>query len=160
MGKFNFLKKRIIIIGCIMIMLLNFSSVMFAQINFKSLDSLVNKESKPIIIYIHTDNCAYCSIQEKQLLKDNELKKILSENYYFLNVNADSKEPITFNHRLFKNNNRIHELAEYYTPANETVSFPCWLFFTPDYELIFKYNGLLKSDELLFLLQSTFTPVH
>ena len=128
------------------------SNILFSQITFEELDIQMAEKPKPVVIYLSSEPCAYCDIQEQQLKKNTELQKILTRDYYYLTLNSTYPHPIKFNNRIYRNIQKIHEFSKKYALNNGTYSFPTWIVFTENYQFIYSYHGLLSSRELLLLL--------
>ncbi len=133
-----------------------YSGLVFSQISFDQLNTEMEKQPKPIVLYINTDHCPYCSIQEKQLEKNKEAKELLQQDFYFLKLNSNTKETITFNQKIYKNNKSggIHELAYLYANQKGIPSFPTWIIFDNNYQVLFQYHGLLQPKDLLSILKA------
>ena len=68
------------------ILLFLFSFSLQAQdvnwVTFEELPKLTYKEAKPILIFIHTDWCKFCLMQEENTFSDSVVVKELNEHYY------------------------------------------------------------------------------
>src|SRR5690554_2781655 len=107
-------------IGSFLIFLLwLISAVANAQtitLSFESLDSLQQTDPRPVVVFIHTDWCRFCSAM-KTSFADEAVIEILNEYFYFVDFDAESSAPIVFNRRIFNYKptgatTGIHELAE------------------------------------------------
>lgn len=123
-------------------------------VSFKELEQKMAQQPRPVVIKMYTDWCTICKIQDKQIEKNDSLQQTLADNYYYLEFNAESREPVTFNGAIYKfiphGTGGLHELASQLSEAQS--SYPVWIFLSPDYKIIARYNGLLKSTELIKLL--------
>jgi len=121
---------------------------------FEELPLKMAKEPKPILIKMYTAWCAVCKLQDRQIEKDNQLQKLLSDKYYYIEFNAESREAVLFNGReyIFLPNGKggLHALANAFSEAKG--SYPSWILLSPDYKLLSGYNGLLKSKDLIRVL--------
>jgi thioredoxin-related protein len=114
----------------------------------KSLDEGFNANPKPIVLYFHTDWCSYCAIQSKQLKKDTSISKMLNNDFYFIDFNAESREQIIFNGSNYKGaKNSTHELVQSFFPNSRQIAYPAWVILDKNYKLIFNHQGLLKPDK-------------
>ncbi|MNK01332.1 thiol:disulfide interchange protein precursor [compost metagenome] len=123
-------------------------------VSFKELEQKMAQQPRAILVKMYADWCTICKIQDKQIEKNDSLQQILSNNYYYLELNAESREPIAFNGTVYKfipqGTGGLHELASQLGEAKS--SYPAWVLLSPDYKIIARYNGLLKSSELIELL--------
>lgn len=132
----------------------------FAQLqsySFTQLDSLQKTEKKNIVVFIHTDWCMYCQSMKNTTFKDNKVIKLLNEKFWFVDLNAEEKQDIIFNGHIFRfkptgSNTGIHELAEQLGLINSKISYPALCILNPYYEIIFQYDQLLTSTDLLKVL--------
>lgn len=134
------------------------SGICFSQIKnhqFEEIENLQKSQNRNTIIFIKTDWCNYCKAMENTTFKNQKLTKAINQNFYFINFNAEEKQDITFAGKTFHykptgKNTGIHELAETLTEGKTT--YPSLIILSPQNEIIFQYNGYLKSSELLDIL--------
>ena len=124
---------------------------------FEKIDSLQKIDKRKVIVFIHTDWCKYCQTMKNTTLKDNEIAKLLNENFWFATLNAEDKKDIVFNHHTFKykptgNNTGVNELAEQLGTIDDKITYPVMCILNEDYEIVFQYNQFLTSAELIKLL--------
>lgn len=115
-------------------------------VSVSEVDSLMNKQAKPLLILLSTDWCKYCRMQKNQLRKNKEFTK-RAAGFYYIEFDAESKESIKFHGRdyHFKPNGPstgIHGLATALS-GPEPIAFPTWVLLDKDYQVLFRYNGVL-----------------
>lgn len=120
-------------------------------VSFNELALKMAEKPRPVIIKVYTDWCSVCKIQDKQLAKDKELQKMLAEDFYYVEFNAEARQDILFNNRNyhFMHNGKsggVHELA--LLLLGKQPAYPGWAFLSSNYETIDAYRGLLKSEQL------------
>ncbi len=139
-----------------LILFLFTTSVLLSQekntVSFEELPSKMQAEPRPILIKVHTKWCSICKIQDKRIEKSPELKKALSEKVYYLQLDAETKETIVFNNKVYKfiphgTTGGLHELAAHLCGTGN--AYPCWVILSPGYKKLSQYSGLLTSRELL-----------
>ena len=145
---------------CLLLGLLPFMG--FAQksdvaISFEALSDSLVKHAKPIIIDVYTDWCTYCMMQENGIRKSGELSMLLGKEMYYLRLNAENKEPISFNHEQyhFQPNGPatgIHELVLALGKGNKDIAYPMWFILDANYKLQYSFSGYLKPKDLKALL--------
>ncbi|RWX03746.1 thioredoxin family protein [Flavobacterium cerinum] len=130
-------------------------------ISFKELEQKMAQQPRPILIKMYTGWCAICKIQDKQIEKDSALQQLFANNYYYIELDAESREPITFNTTIYTfiphGTGGLHALAALLGDAKG--AYPSWVLLSPDYKIEARYNGLIKSRELVKIL-SQFSEQH
>lgn len=134
------------------------SGICFSQITnhqFEELENLQKSEPRNVIIFIKTYWCHYCKVLENTTFKNQKVFKIINQNFYFIQFNAEEKRDINFAGKTFHYkptgvNTGIHKLAETLTEGKTT--YPSLIILNPQNEIIFQYNGYLKSSEFLEIL--------
>lgn len=111
------------------------------------------KEAKPTIIHIYTNWCAVCKIEFFQLNKDKKLVKMMNENFYFINFEAEkTKEKIIFQGKEFNylsnGNSGIHELALALSKNKNQPVYPLWIILNEDQELVYYHEGQFKPEKM------------
>ncbi len=77
-------------------------SAQLKSYSFEEVDSLQNVESRPTLIFIHTDWCKYCQLSKNTTLKNDSVIALLNQNYYFVELNAEEKREIKCLQNVFK----------------------------------------------------------
>mgnify|MGYP001949708650 CR=1 FL=1 len=135
------------------LMITNFCN---AQIHINTLNNVFEDNPKPIIIYFFTDWCTVCKLQKNEIKKTLFSKQNIENEVYFLQLNGESKENITFLGQTFQSNstdknNNLHDFILNFEDPNQ-INFPFCVILTKDLEIIGKYNGLIKDDILIKLM--------
>lgn len=123
------------------------------KVTFDELPQKMTEEPRPIVIKIYTDWCSICKLQDRQLSKSDEVKKLLTEKYYYLELNAETRKTLPFGDRVYKfipnGTGGINALA---AELCTSQSYPCWVFLSEDYKVVSTYNGVLKPQQLIQIL--------
>lgn len=146
--------------GLVIILVFLLGSVATAQlktVSIEDVDSLMLDKQKLILILLSTDWCKYCQMQKKQL-ENNKVFFNQSDNFYYVIFNAENKNSIVFNQQKFHYkptglSSGIHELAVALN-GSENIAFPTWVLLDSKYQLLFRYNGVLKPLEIKELLNA------
>jgi thioredoxin-related protein len=133
----------------------------FAQLktySFEEAEKLSKENPKPFVIFVHTSWCKYCKMMENSTFKNPEVIKILNTDFYFISLDAESKEDIYFNNNTFKfqpkgQNTGIHELATELATIDSQVVYPTVTVLNTDFSIVFQKHSFLKAKELLAILE-------
>ena len=104
----------------------------FAQLksySFEEAEQLSKENPKPIVVFIHTSWCKYCKMMENSSFKNPKVVMLLNSNFYFVSLDAETKNAITFNNYKFKfkptgTNTGIHQLATALATINNEIVYP------------------------------------
>ena len=125
-------------------------------ISFIQLDQRMKQEPRQVVIKIYTDWCAICKLQDRQVKKDKALQQLLASDYYYVEFNAETKEPIVFDGASYtfspQGTGGIHNLA--LLLGGKQLAYPCWVLLSQDYKILLRYNGLLKGSDLQNILSA------
>lgn len=130
-------------------------------ITFNELALKMAEKPRPVIIKMYTGWCSVCKIQDKQIAKDKELQKMLAEDFYYIEFNAETREDILYNNRNyhFVHNGKsggVHELA--LLLLGKQPAYPGWVFLSPGYEILDVNRGLLKIGQLKIVCRNLLSP--
>ncbi|MGL4583078.1 MAG: thioredoxin family protein, partial [Flavobacterium sp.] len=66
------------------------------EILFSELESAMAKAPRPVVVFLHTDWCSYCSLMERKTLKNDKVKDKLNSDFYYISFNAEHDEVIKY----------------------------------------------------------------
>lgn len=120
---------------------------------FSELEVLQKESSKPVVIHLYTDWCSVCKIESYHLNKDEDLVKIMNENFYLINFEAEkTRDKINFQGQEFEylanGSSGIHELALALSKNKEQPVYPLWIFLDKNQNLVYYQEGLLTPDKM------------
>ncbi|SJZ68093.1 thioredoxin family protein [Sediminibacterium ginsengisoli] len=126
-----------------------------SRIQLNQLPALLEKKPKPVVIIFSANWCSYCSLQEEIIRRDTVLQRLLKENFYTIRFDAESREPVSFNEKLFRfipsgAGNGVHEFASALLSGN--IGYPGWVILDPKLVTMFRHNGLLAKKQLRRIL--------
>jgi thioredoxin-related protein len=135
----------------------------FAQLKihtFEEAEKLSKENPKPFVVFIHTSWCKYCKMMENSTLKNSEISNILNAEFYFISLDAESKDDIHFNNHQFQfipkgQNTGIHELATALATIDSQVVYPIITILKSDFSIVFQKHSFLSSKELNAVLEKT-----
>lgn len=144
---------RLAILGSILLSGICFSQAKSYQ--FEAIENLQKSEKKDVVVFIHTNWCNYCKAMENTTFNNQKVADLIQQNFYFVILDAEEKRDISFVGKTFRykptgKDTGIHELAE--TLSGGKISYPSLIILNPQNEIIFQYDGFLKSSELLDIL--------
>lgn len=151
------LNRLYLVVLLVFLSFMGFPQKKDVAISFESLSDSLAKDPKPILIHVYTDWCTYCMMQENGIKKSAELSSLLGKELYYLKLNAENKETISFNHERyhFKPNGPttgIHELALALGKGNKDIAYPTWFILDANYKVQYSFSGYLKPKDLNTLL--------
>lgn len=122
--------------------------------SFKTIDSLMKIEARPIAIFIHTTWCRYCKNMEHTTFRHKRVIQKLNKDFYFVSFDAETKVPITFHGHTFRYHpiSRVHALAEALGTMNQTLSYPTFVLINEAYEIVFQHNVFLSARTMRRIL--------
>lgn len=117
--------------------------------SFSDLPDSLRKESKPLLIFIHTDWCKYCALQDHNTFGNEMISQRINEDFYALRLNAESEASVTFLNRVYKGaSNGYHQLAEYLGKSGEQLIFPTTIVLSKQFFLEKRWNGFVSVEML------------
>lgn len=99
-----------------------FTSTVTAQkskinwITFEQLEDSLKVKPKKVFISFYADWCAYCKKMDEAAFRDDDVTKILNQEYYAIKFDAETTDTITFegenfiNKNIGKSRNPTHEI--------------------------------------------------
>jgi thioredoxin-related protein len=128
------------------------------QVTFEQLDSLQKSEKRPVVVFLHTSWCKYCTAMKNTTFKNKEVQALLNQSFYFVSFDAEEKRAKVFRGHSFKfrpagPTTGIHELAEQFHSVNGTSAYPGTFFLNADYEIIYQREGFIQKKEFLDILK-------
>ena len=126
---------------------------------FEQLESLQKTEKRTIIVFIHTDWCKFCQAMKNTTFKNKDVIALLNEKFYFIDLNAEEKQPIYFQGIKFQfeptgNQTGINDLAKVLATINGKINYPTLCILNDKNEIIFQHNSFLNNDALLRILNT------
>ena len=133
----------------------------FAQLrtySFEEAEKLSKENPKPIVVFIHTSWCKYCTMMENSTFKNQDIITLLNEKFYFISFDAEGKNTITFNNHTFKFkptglNTGVHELATELATIDTEVVYPTITVLDTDFSILFQKHSYLDSKTLISILE-------
>ncbi|MEM9685448.1 MAG: thioredoxin family protein [Bacteroidota bacterium] len=127
------------------------------EITFEAVETLMKKQQKPIVVFIHTSWCTYCKAMQATTFNAKKVVEKLNQDFYFIRLNAEEKRDIRFLNRVFKYKpsgptTGVHELAQQLGSIDGKMAYPATVILNTDYEISFQHNAYLNVRDFLKLL--------
>lgn len=124
---------------------------------FEELPSKMRAEPRPVMIFIHTDWCKFCALQENKTFTDSIVVRILNEKYYAVKLNAEDKKTIIFLGKKYhyKPNGAgsgEHELAVLLGKKNGVLSFPTTVLLSDNWQVSGRKSEFIDRQTLRYQL--------
>lgn len=118
---------------------------------FSELETIQNK--KTVIIHVYTDWCGICKIEKHAIEKDQDLIKMINENFYVIQFEAEkTKDTIHFQGKYFyylpNGNSGIHELALALSQHRNQPVYPLWIFLDKNQQLLYYHEGIFTPEKM------------
>ncbi|MCE7995459.1 MAG: thioredoxin family protein [Roseivirga sp.] len=122
-------------------------------ISFETLDSLQKQSPKPVVVFLHADWCKFCANMKNTTFQNEEVKALLSDQFYFVSFDGESKEDVkllgnTFRYKPTGANTGVHELAEQLGTKDGTLSYPTVTFLNAKYEILYQHDSFISGKKL------------
>ncbi|GAB5525544.1 MAG: hypothetical protein Roseis2KO_34160 [Roseivirga sp.] len=132
------------------------SSAAFGQdyaVSFEELDSLQKQAPRPVVVFLHTDWCKFCANMKNTTFQHEQVKALLTDDFYFVSFDGESKEDVkllgnTFRYKPTGANTGVHELAEQLGTKDGAVSYPTVVFLNAEYEVLYQHNSFISGKSL------------
>lgn len=120
---------------------------------FPEVEKLQQQNPKPIVIFIYTNWCKICYGMKKKTFKNKEIISVLNDHFYFVNLNAEDKNNITFLGKTFVYKpsgtaSGMHELAKELVSINGQISYPTTTILNSNFEIEAQVNGYINSNKM------------
>jgi len=105
---------------------------------------LAEKENKFVLIYFYTDGCSWCKKMEKETFSDEEVKKILSNKFVTVKIDARSENKVIENGKEISE----RELAILY----QVSGYPATWFLESNHSRVAPLPGYVATEQFIPVL--------
>ncbi len=116
--------------------------------SLKDASELCLKNKKPLLIYIYTDWCQSCKVEDGIVFKNKVISDLINEKYNFVKFNAASQKSETLFGDIYKGTGpgRPHQLS--YALLKQSFKFPAFVFISPEKVKLNEMHGFILPYQL------------
>jgi thioredoxin-related protein len=124
---------------------------------FEEVEEIHQQIPKPILVFLYTDWCKICFVMKKTTFKNRKVIQLLNEKFYFIKLNAEEKQDITFLGKIFTYkptgiNTGMHELAVELGTIKKTIIYPTTIILNTVFEIDAQLTGLYNARKMIDIL--------
>jgi thioredoxin-related protein len=124
---------------------------------FEEVEEIHQQIPKPILVFLYTDWCKICFGMKKTTFKNRKVIQLLNEKFYFIKLNAEEKQDITFLGKIFTYkptgiNTGMHELAVELGTIKKTIIYPTTIILNTVFEIDAQLTGLYNTRKMIDIL--------
>ena len=138
---------RAVLMGCLLLIMI---TQIKAQISFEKLQQEMPTKPRFILMGISSQTCAVCLMQSKIIKKNLLLRERLDDNVYYLSWIMEYESELQFNGEKFETGSNFVE--RYGKDEHGNLAYPIWLIFDKNYNVVYRYFGLLSAEKVGKLL--------
>jgi len=149
--------KKFLLLVCLLTMTSWISAQDTDEITWYTLEEAVElseKEPKKIFIDVITVWCGWCKKMEREVFSQDDIIKLLNEDYYAVRLDAQQKEDIEFEGETFEY--QIYGQKGFNRFAVELLrgkmGFPSLVFLDEEFKIIQSLEGYQQTDRLELIL--------
>lgn len=125
---------------------------------FSEVEKLHQQKYK-YVVFIYTDWCKFCFGMKNNTFKNEEIITILNDKFYFVKLNAEQKEDISFFGRNFTykpsgNKTETNELARELALIDGRISYPTTTILNQKLEIDLQLNNYINSKKMSIILNT------
>ena len=118
---------------------------------FQEAVQLSQKEKRKFFIDVYTSWCGWCKVMEKNTFSNPVVIKYINEKFYAVKLDAEMKDTINFDNKLFVNPNpsiprSTHQLAS--ALLSNKLSYPTTVYLDENFSLLTQVPGYLQPAQI------------
>jgi len=131
-----------------------FVNAQLQQYKIEQLDSLQQREPRPVLVFMYTNWCVYCKQMRYTTFKNKKLVEVLNKQFYVVAFNGEQKSTVYFRSRKFEfiatgDGTGYHQLLFALGMPRNEIGYPSISFLKADLTVIDNASGYLSAKELL-----------
>jgi thioredoxin-related protein len=120
---------------------------------FEEVEKLHPLNPRPLLVFVYTDWCKICHGMKRTTLKNKEVQQLLNEKFYFISLNGEEKQDITFFGKTFTyqptgTNTGMHELAKKLATKEKRIAYPTTVILNTAFEINAQLIGFYNTKEI------------
>lgn len=145
------MKKHPILIALIAIICCSFkiaaptADTHISWMTWEQAQAAQKKKPKKIFVDVYTDWCGWCKRMDATTFENPAIAKYMSEHFYCVKFNAETKETITFKGEAYKTDGRYSSLATFL--LQNKMSFPTTLYLDETLNLLTTVPGYMAPKD-------------
>lgn len=131
-------------------------------ISFEEAEQKLTEKPKKTLLYFYTDWCVYCKKMERNAFVNDEVKKLLQDNFYAIKLNAEHTGQIHFDGISFGNSdaktqrNAVHDIVKIFARRDKApIAFPAVILLDENFKVIDRRFTYLTTAKLVNFLKQT-----
>ena len=125
--------------------------------SFEEVEKLHKETPKPVVVFIRADWCKYCHGMQKTTFKDEKVIKLMNEFFYFIELDGEQREDITFLGKTFVfkpyGNSGTHELALELATKRKRMAYPTTSILNKEFDISAQLVGFLNKRKMASVLR-------
>jgi thioredoxin-related protein len=133
-------KSKVLLIAFFGFLMFGLSCSDSQTLNFEEALKTAKEQNKKVIVDVYTDWCLWCKKMDRDAYTDPEIKELISDNFIFVKLNAESDSKSNYNGKTYT----CSEIAAMF----DVSGYPTTVFLEPNGKLIeymydsYKMNNL------------------
>ncbi|MBT0607250.1 thioredoxin family protein [Aequorivita echinoideorum] len=127
--------------------------------SWNELESALREKPKPVLLFFHTKWCVYCKKMQREVFTNKKIIKKMNEEYYAVEMDAESVEKIVFdgvefiNTEALKKRNGIHQIPLLLASReDQPFVLPATIILDANFKIKQRFFEYLSSEKLLQIL--------
>ncbi|MFD1769516.1 thioredoxin family protein [Sphingobacterium suaedae] len=128
-------------------------------LTWEQLSDSLTVHPKPVLLFFHTDWCAYCRKMQNVVFTDSAVIRKLDADYYALRFDAESVDTVCFDHQILTNavskkrTGHYHQITKLLAAREGKFTFPTTIVLRKDFTVRSRHFHYLDRRKLLKALQ-------
>lgn len=123
------------------------------QYSINEIRQLSAQKPKKLVIDVYTDWCTWCKKMDKTTYQNEGIIQQINEDFYFVKLNAETRDSIFFDNKIFTFQNKYKENEFAVALLNGQMSYPSTVFLDEKLGLLTVVPGYLTPKDLSPILK-------
>ncbi|MCZ2355674.1 MAG: DUF255 domain-containing protein [Bacteroidia bacterium] len=114
---------------------------------------MASLNNRKILVDVYTNWCAWCKIMEQKTYSNEQIISYINEKYYAVRLNAESKDSIRFQGKMFglMPQSRVNQLASLL--LNGKLTYPTTVIMSKNAEVLSPVAGYMEPSAMMPILK-------